>query len=234
MPEHPDIIRLRSEYADRENRLAVSDIYSLFNPSYLFTWQQRQRSLIRLLVKESIYTFDNKKILEIGCGSGRVLAEYLSLGANPGNLFGIDLLADRVSEAQQRLPGSWITCDDGQNTSFLDRSFDIIIQYTAFSSILDPGIKARVATEMLRLLNDMGYIIWYDFWLNPTNPQTKGIRPSEIIQLFPNCSYDFQRITLAPPIARRIVPLSWILATFLERIKLLNSHYLVLISKKSS
>jgi len=82
---------------------------------------------------------------------------------------------------------------------------------------------------MLRVLKPNGIILWYDFWLNPTNPQTRGIRPKEIRELFPNCNFEFHKITLAPPIARRIVPLSWGLALFLEGLKIFNSHYLVVI-----
>ena len=74
---------------------------------------------------------------------------------------------------------------------------------------------------------------WYDFWLNPTNPQTRGIRPAEIRRLFPNCRYEFHKITLAPPIARRVVPISWMLALFLESLKIFNSHYLVAIRPQS-
>ena len=46
---------------------------------------------------------------------------------------------------------------------------------------------------------------------------------------FPNCRYEFHRITLAPPLARRILPISWILACVLERLTIFNSHYLVAI-----
>jgi hypothetical protein len=72
-------------------------------------------------------------------------------------------------------------------------------------------------------------ILTYDFWLNPTNPQTRGIRPAEIKQLFPNCSYEFHRITLAPPITRKLAPISWGLCLFLESLKIFNTHYLVAI-----
>jgi hypothetical protein len=41
------------------------------------------------------------------------------------------------------------------------------------------------------------------------------------------CDYD--EITSAPPIARRVVPISWMLALFLESLKIFNSHYLVAI-----
>jgi hypothetical protein len=72
-------------------------------------------------------------------------------------------------------------------------------------------------------------ILWYDFWLNPTNPQTEGIRPSEIRTLFPGCDFEFRRITLAPPLARRLVPVSWVVAFLLEKLRVFNSHYLVAI-----
>ena len=88
-----------------------------------------------------------------------------------------------------------------------------------------------MASEMLRVLRIGGAILWFDFWLNPTNPQTGGIRPKEIRTLFPYCTYIFRKITLAPPIARRIVPFSWPLAQFLESFGIFNSHYLVLIRK---
>ena len=74
-----------------------------------------------------------------------------------------------------------------------------------------------------------GLILSYDFWLNPANPQTRGVRPEEIRRYFPGCRFEFQRITLAPPIARRLASLSWGLCTFLESLKILNTHYLAAI-----
>ncbi len=228
-----DLDRLRKEYADRAIRLANSDIYSLFNKADFIGFQQRQRALLRALASSGIKSLAEKRILEVGCGSGGVLAEYQLLGAQASALFGIDLLADRLCEAQRRLPGSGIACADGQNLPFPDGSFDIILQYTAFTSILDGQVKANMAAEMLRALRKDGLIVWYDFWINPTNKQTRGIRPAEIRALFPNCKYKFHKITLATPISRRIVPVSWMLAEILESMKIFNSHYLVLIKREN-
>jgi len=166
-----------------------------------------------------------------------VLTEYLGFGASPENLFGVDLLFDRLLHAHHRLPGSGFSNADGQSLPYASNTFDLVLQYTAISSILDPGIRRNICADMLRVLRNPdpasgkpgGMILWYDFWLNPVNPQTRGIRPAEIKRLFPNCSYEFHRITLAPPIARRIVPLSWMLALFLENLKIFNTHYLVAI-----
>jgi len=224
-----DLARLRTEYADRERRLAGRDIYSLFNPAHLFMTQQRQRITLKTLRRMGYYPLDRYRVLEIGCGRGGVLLEYLSFGAMPQHVYGIDLLADRVVEAHARMPSLMLSCADGQHLPYPDNTFDLVMQYTAFSSILDDTVKTNVAREMLRVLRPRGAIVWYDYWLNPTNPQARGIRPAEIRRLFPDCKYDFQRITLAPPVTRNLVAFSWTICMLLEKIKFLNTHYLVII-----
>ena len=222
--------RLRAEYAERERRLTGSDIYSVFNPANLFMVQQRQRDVLHILRQKGFFPLKGKKILEVGCGGGGVLQEYLTFGATPECLQGCDLLPMRIRQARQVLPEHLLLgCADGQYLPYASQQFDLLIQYTVFSSILDGNLKARLALEMVRVLKPGGMILWYDFWLNPTNPQTHGIRPEEIQRLFPDCNFEFHKITLAPPIARCVVKLSWMLALFLESIKIFNTHYLAVI-----
>lgn len=228
-----DLDRLRQEYESRKIRLLGKNYYSLENPTYAFTIQQRHKALSMLLGPNGINSLYGTRVLEIGCGSGGVLAEYQEFGVESTSLFGIDLLFDRLLQAHEYLPCAPIINADGQFLPFQADSFDMVLQYTAFSSILDDAIKQKMARDMLRVLRPDGRIIWYDFWWNPVNRQTRGIRPREIKALFPGCGLDFNKITLAPPIARRIVPLSQKLAGFLESIKIFNSHFLVLIKKES-
>lgn len=224
-----DLDRLRDEYADRSRRLSTSDIYSVFNTSYLYAVQQRQRDTLNLLQRHEFNPLDGSVILELGCGCGGVLLEYLTYGADPKNLHGCDLLLDRLYKAQAKLPHLPLSCADGQAIPYPTDTFDFVLQYTVFSSILDNVIKSNLAQEILRVLQPNGTLLWYDFWLNPSNPQTRGIRRKEIRTLFPNCTYDFRRITLAPPLARRLAPISWLLSAFLEKLTIFNTHYLVAI-----
>ena len=234
-----DIARLRNEYEDRKHRLAASDLYSLFNRANLFIVQQRQREVLAALKKNGVTDLSNLLILEMGCGGGGVLTEYLNFGASPENLHGVDLLPDRLLHAHHILPGSGFANADGQSLPYSDKTFDLVLQYTAISSILDPQVRRAICADMLRVLRSPdpasgkpgGIILSYDFWLNPTNPQTQGIRPGEIKRLFPNCRYEFHRITLAPPITRRLASISWGLCLFLENLKIFNTHYLVAIKK---
>jgi ubiquinone/menaquinone biosynthesis C-methylase UbiE len=148
-------------------------------------------------------------------------------------MHGADLLTDRLANAQLRFPGVRFVLADGQTLPYRNGQFDIVLQYTMFSSILNSTIKVNIARDMLRVVKKPnGLIIWYDFWLNPVNPHTKGIRKAEIKQLFPNCDFTFRRVTLAPPISRKLITLSWGLCELLEKVKLLNSHYLVAIRPK--
>jgi len=202
-----DLARLRAEYADRERRLAGSDIYSLFNPAHLFMTQH-------VSVPYSRHCAGWDTIL--------------------WTMHGIDLLQDRMAEAHARVPSLALSCADGQHLPYPDSVFDLVMQYTAFSSILDDTVKANVAREMLRVLRPRGAIVWYDYWLNPINPQARGIRPTEIRRLFPDCEYDFQRVTLAPPITRRLISVSWLLCYALEKMRVLNTHYLAVIRKCAS
>jgi hypothetical protein len=44
--------------------------------------------------------------------------------------------------------------------------------------------------------------------------------------LFGGCEVVLSRITLAPPIARRLVPVSWIASLLMEKVRVFNTHYL--------
>ncbi|HOU40116.1 MAG TPA: class I SAM-dependent methyltransferase [Promineifilum sp.] len=218
--------RVHEIYARRQGH---SERYSLGNPAHLFIMQGRQRAVLRRLRREGLWPLAGHDILEVGCGSGGVLLELLTYGADAGRLHGTDLLGERVAVARRRLPHVAVTCADGRSLPYPDQSFDLVLQFTMFSSILDQGLCYTVANEMRRVLRPGGLLLWYDFWLNPTNRQTRGIRPREIRQYFPDSQYVFERITLAPPLTNHLVPFSWVAALSLERLGIFNTHYLAAI-----
>ena len=211
----------------------LEDIHSLFDKTSLFNFQQRQRAVLSILREAGFFPLKDFDILEIGCGTGYVLLECLAYGAVTNRVHGVDLALGKVVQACDRLPLMPLSCADGRRLPYGNGKFDLVLQNTVFSSVLDQEIRRELAREMLRVLNpERGMILWYDFWLNPTNAQTRGIRPKEIRSLFPGCAFEFRRVTLAPPIARKIVPFSWVAAFTLEKLRLLNSHYLVTIQPK--
>src|SRR5262249_8611169 len=223
--------RIRAVYAKRQGSDAR---YSWFSPGYLFMMQEVERRLLTLLKRHGFARLDSEKILEVGCGTGYWLREFIKWGARPENIIGIDLLPDRVAEAKQLCPAAvTVQCMSVPPLSFPDATFDLVLQSTVFTSILDPGMKQRIASEMLRVVKGNGLVFWYDFHVdNPRNPNVRGIKKQEIHRLFPDCWIELQRITLAPPLARRLAPQSWLVASLLEKIPLLCTHYLGVLRKQ--
>jgi len=237
-----EVERIRAEYQRRAREIPV-DFYALGQPVNLFRYQQYSRALLQMLSSAGFMPLNDKKILDVGCGSGQLLVDLESWGARRENLAGIDLVESRVVCARARLGpsheaaglGADIRLGDASTLPWSSASFDIVSQSTTFTSIIADDMKKAVAAEMLRLLKPGGVVIWYDFLLdNPGNASVRAIRAREIRSLFPECTIKLKRITLAPPIARRLVPLSWILALLWEKMTFFNTHYLGIICKRNS
>ncbi len=236
-PITPEAERIRHEYARREQILPPG-FYAVTKPANLFADQQRTRRLLQLLRDERLLPLDGRAILDIGCGDGWQLAQFERWGARAEQLAGIDLIPSRVERAAMRFAGPahheapQLRVGDASDLPWPAECFDLAHQSTVFSSILDVSMKQAVAREIVRVLKPGGVLIWYDFFVdNPANPAVRGIGAHEIRALFPTCAVRLQRATLAPPLARRCVPMTWLGSLLLEQIGLLNTHYLGLIRK---
>ena len=139
------------------------------------------------------------------------------MGRGPCGLCGIDLSADRIAAARQRIPHADLRIGSAAELPWPDASFDLVSQFTVFTSILDPGLKRAMADEMLRVLKPDGSILWFDFRVNnPNNAQVRGVaaeRNSSFVRRLrdPACVG-----VLAPPISRRVTGWSRPLAGVIE------------------
>ena len=222
--------RIRHAYARRRS----GSLYSRFDRAYLFMVQEREQRFLRLLAHDGFIQLENKKILEIGCGNGDLLRDFIKWGARPENLVGIDLIGDRVAEAINVCPKAVkIHQGNAAGLQFPDEMFDLVLQSTVFTSVLDRDTKTQMAAEMCRVLKPNGLILWYDYHMNnPHNRDVRGVKLREIEALFSKCEIRMRRITLAPPIARRLASHSWLLCYFLSKIPWLCTHYIGVIRKK--
>jgi SAM-dependent methyltransferase len=201
--------RIRAAYEKRKDDLR----YSWFSPGNLFIVQELERRLLAILARHASALLNIKKIHEVGCGTDYWLREFIKWGARPEHIVGINLLDNRVAEAKRLCPGLvTVECGSAAVLSFPDETFDLVLQSTVFTSVLDSSMKKRMASEMLRVVKTDGLILWYDYHINnPRNPDVRGVKRQEIYQLFPSCWIELRRITLAPPIARLIAPYSWLI-----------------------
>ncbi|MFH1305225.1 MAG: class I SAM-dependent methyltransferase, partial [Candidatus Omnitrophota bacterium] len=154
--------RIKKAYEKRDS-LGKPEIYSAFDPATLFIIQQREREVLRALKKFGAADLSGKKIADLGCGKGKELNRMVFFGALPENLSGIDLLPDRIESAKNLFPNIDFRCGNAESLPYENDSFDIILCFTVFSSIMDTAMKRSVAAEMMRVLKRGGIVLWYDF-----------------------------------------------------------------------
>jgi len=222
--------RVRTAYARREPRSYWASW------GFVFNLQDRERKVLGLLKRYMVLPLAEKSILDVGCGTGSWMEQFLRWGARPEHLTGIDLLSEDLTRARRLLPaGVRLENGDGAALPFRARSFDLVLQSTMFTSVLHPGLRRIIASEMVRVVKPDGLILWYDFHTNnPKNPDVRRVTKREIRELFPGCRVDLRRVTLAPPLARWLAPRSWLLTYVLGRIPLLCTHYLGAITGRAT
>ncbi len=207
------------------------DIYSPLNPSAFFMIQRRQRLVREILAESFPGGLKDVRLLEVGCGGGQWLAEFTAFGFRPANFAGMDMDASRIEAAKERIPTADLRVGDACELPWPDRSFDVVFQSTLFTSVKDSGKKEKIASEMKRTCKDQGFILWYDFkYDSPSNPDVKGVGRAEICELFKPWICKIRSVTLAPPLARLIAPISWSLAEDIESfLPFLRTHLIATI-----
>ena len=205
--------RIRARYG-RRAATAAPDLYSRLEPYADFAWREREKVLLQLLRRKlSPERFKSIDLIEIGCGNGINLTHLISLGAAPDRLVGNDLLESRLAAARERLPVAVRLRPGVADQMDLEpESFDIVYQSTVFSSILDDDMQRETAAAMWRWVRPGGAVLWYDFTVdNPGNADVHGVPLPRIRALFPEARPTFRRVTLAPPIGRRLARISSLL-----------------------
>lgn len=202
--------------------------YEWSNAGHVLLIQERERAVVRLLAHEGYLPLAERTVLEVGCGTGEWLREFIRWGARPEHLTGIDLLPERIAAARRLCPPSVrLECASASALPFEAAAFDVVLQATMLSSVLDRGVRRAIAREMRRVVKPGGLILWYDFHMdNPRNRDVRGIRRREIEALFPACRLVLRRVTLAPPVARWLAPRAPLVARLLGAIPLMRTHYL--------
>lgn len=237
----PTLCDERSAELDRprpvghRSRSNLAQRYSRTNPGHLYALHEREAAMAALLLSAGLRSLAGLRILDVGCGRGATLRQYLEYNADPSHLWGIDLMPEFVEQARSGLTSSQVLCGSATDLPFSDGSFDFVSQFMLFTSVLDPGVKHRIAREIDRVLVPGGRILWYDFaFNNPSNAAVKGIPLREVRQLFPGFAMTSRRITLAPPLGRAIGHLGPTTYYLVSKIRLLCTHYLCLLQKQAS
>jgi SAM-dependent methyltransferase len=228
-----EIESIKNRY-QRRSVERYADRYSPLDPYVVMSELEKDRVLARLFATGLKAHVSQSSLLEIGCGYGGNLLRFLRFGLAPENLVGNDLLADRIHTSRRVLPsGVSLFQGDATTLDFDGRRFDVVCLFTVLSSILDDDFQTRLANAAWSHVKPGGAVLLYDFvYNNPSNPDVRGITTSRIQQLFPGSKPRIHRVTLAPPIGRRVTKLWTGCYSLLNAIPLLRSHVMVWIEKE--
>ncbi len=96
----------------------------------------RNDALIRLIL-DGAGVGPGKSILDVACGTGVLIPDYLARGAS--SVTAVDLSPEMVKIAREKFPQENVSvlCGDASDTDF-GRSFDCIVIYNAFPHFADP------------------------------------------------------------------------------------------------
>jgi phospholipid N-methyltransferase len=190
-----DIVK---NYAER----SVGDLYNSVYSKYA---GKEVKDYFIKQCQKFISKISEAKILEIGAGQGNNVATFLEAGFKKENTFANELLQERLVALQSKVLQQNIFSGNAINIDY-NLKFNCIYQSTVFTSILNEEDRKHLAEKMWSILEKNGVIFWYDFiYNNPKNKQVKKVTMEEIRLLFPTAKkITFQKITLAPPIGRRV------------------------------
>lgn len=232
METNVEVDRLRKVYREYAVRGFGGSKWSQANRGNHAVLDECQGKIREALEKCGFFPLENRRILDVGCGTGERLAAFVDWGARPDNLFGVDLIPDRISEGQKSHPQITFQLANAEALPFANHAFDLVTVFTVFTSILDRQMTDNVCREINRVLRRGGGVLWYDFRMhNPLNQHVRGISRGRIQNMFPDYKLNLEPISLLPPLARRLGRLTRLLYTPLSSVPFLRSHYLGVLTK---
>lgn len=200
-----EVERIRTVYAAYDRSEAVQRRWDPRNPGNQAIERERFHRMRELLGRAGRLPVAGQAILEIGCGRGDVLASMIELGARPDDLYGVDLLPNRIEPARQRFPAAHLDCANAEQLGYASDRFSMVLLFTVFSSIRRGGMTWRLAREVERVLRPGGAVLWYELRRsNPWNREVRAISQAELRELFPTFSQHLRSVTVLPQLARRL------------------------------
>jgi ubiquinone/menaquinone biosynthesis C-methylase UbiE len=204
-PREDEVERIRTVY---DGYVDLADKkWSRANRGNQAMTRERHAAMLGLLRDHGHWPLGERRILDVGCGGGELLAFFKASGATDSNLFGVDLLPARIEAARRLLPSSRLSVGNGESLDFPDASFDLITLFVVFSSILSWQMTQRLAREVARLVRPGGAILIYEFRVpSLANRNTRAVRRAEFRRLLPDFDLHARSLTVIPPLARRLGP----------------------------
>jgi SAM-dependent methyltransferase len=220
----------------RRDAAGLDRVHDPLEPCNAF-WRAEQQVAMTTLIRSWLgpsRQLCDCDIVEVGCGSGGNLVQLIGQGADPARIVANELRPASLDLARRRLPGSVRFIEgDARTAPIGPGTTDLALLFTVLSSIIDMDFRAELSRAVWSWLRPGGALLCYDMrYPNPANRDVRPIGIGELRRLFPQAELTALSVTLVPPLARRVAPLSGILFQVLGAVPPLRSHQLCLLAKR--
>ncbi|MCP4675279.1 MAG: class I SAM-dependent methyltransferase [Deltaproteobacteria bacterium] len=110
------------------------------------------------------YVSKEKKVLEVGCGYGRVLDKLHNVDFK--NLIGVDVSQRMINRGQRQYPYLSLRKSDGDVLPFPENVFHAVIFIAVLTCISESEKQRNLMSEALRVLKNDGILYVHDCMLN--------------------------------------------------------------------
>lgn len=156
----------------------------LGNPEVAFQLFAFDRANIRALQRME-FDRDTARVLDVGCGNGAGLVQFLRLGFRQDQMSGIDIDAERIERARKTLPAAEFKCESADAMSYATGSFDIVLESTMFVLLPSEEMARGIAREMVRVTRPGGYLMLIDWrYSKPGSDVYKAMSKRRVAELF--------------------------------------------------
>lgn len=116
------------------------------------------------------YIKEGDKIIDVGCGNGRLME--LFKGENI-NYTGVDISDQLINLAREKYPDNNFTIADNLNLPFSDNNFDKVFSIAVLHTIPSNELREKAVAELKRILKPGGllFITVWDVWRKDTFPK---------------------------------------------------------------
>jgi len=122
------------------------------------TGEENYNELIRkdALLHEHLGSFSDKKVLDIGCGTGRLMEFFARDFESVDGIDISDVMVERGRERLKDLKNVRFTVGDGVSYPFPDNSFDLVFSYIVFQHMPSEEVVQKNFEEVRRVLKPTG------------------------------------------------------------------------------
>ncbi len=148
---------------------------------YAYDQPQRLRAIDRALSRAGVAIQAGTRILDIGCGTGDLIALFLSWGRP--QITGIDLSDEALGYCQSRFATEEqvrLLAVGVEEIEFPPGSFDLVTAVNVLQHITEDQAFARVVDKIVQVVKTGGHILVMDF--SPAKVQEKRPAPYLIIR----------------------------------------------------